>query len=52
MTGWMTFYTITVSQGVFLSVVLRATGKSNRTANRILSVLVPLLTSYLLDIPP
>jgi len=48
--SWSLFYAAAVSQGIFLSVILLAIRKGNRVSNRILAVLVFLLTLYLADI--
>lgn len=46
---WVTFYTVAVSQGFFVSLVLLLLKKGNSKANITLSILVLLLTIYLLD---
>lgn len=50
LTPWSIFYACASFQGAFLTAVLLTVKKGNRTANKLLALLMLLLTLYLTDV--
>lgn len=50
LTPWSIFYACASLQGLFLTAILLAVKKGNRSANRLLALLMLLLTLYLSDV--